>query len=125
MPPPSSNYNQWSAPESLKKELEAVRQVIYGNSTADIPFNTYRFCWDAYTPDDNFFVTPHPHINGLFIATGGSFHGWKMMPVIGKYVLQMIEGTLSEEHRQRWAWDRPMPAVPTDGAPKRELRDEA
>jgi sarcosine oxidase/L-pipecolate oxidase len=104
-------------------ELEAVRKAIHGNLTMDIPFDAYRLCWDAYAPDDNFFITPHPHLNNLFIATGGSFHGWKMMPIIGKYVIRMLEGSLSDECKQRWAWDRPMPTVPTKGAPERELRD--
>ena len=28
------------------------------------------------------------------------------MPTIGKYVVQMLDGTLDEEKTHRWAWDR-------------------
>lgn len=28
------------------------------------------------------------------------------MPTIGKYVVQLLDGTLDEEKTKRWAWDR-------------------
>lgn len=45
------------------------------------------------------------------MATCGSFHGWKFFPIIGKYVLRMLEGTLSPELQAKWAWDRELPDV--------------
>ncbi len=39
------------------------------------------------------------------MATGGSFHGWKFLPVIGKYVVRMLEGSLGKTLAARWAWD--------------------
>ncbi len=29
------------------------------------------------------------------------------MPTLGHYVVQMLQGTLSEGLAKRWAWDRP------------------
>lgn len=29
------------------------------------------------------------------------------MPTIGSYVVDKIDGTMNEERRQKWAWDRP------------------
>ena len=40
------------------------------------------------------------------IATAGSFHGWKFLPNIGKYIVQRIFGTLEESLARKWAWDR-------------------
>jgi sarcosine oxidase/L-pipecolate oxidase len=122
MPPAGPQYNQWSPCQGLKDELEIVRKGIYGDLTNGLRFEKYRICWDAIAPDVNFFITPHP-IQGLYIATGGSFHGWKMMPVLGKYVIQMLQDKLSDEYKMRWAWERPMPSVPRGYTPKRELRD--
>jgi len=121
-PPEGPHYNQWSASQGLKDEIENVRKGLYGDLTTDIPFDTYRICWEATSPDLNFFITPHP-IKHLYIATGGSFHGWKMMPILGKYVVQMLDGTLSQECEERWAWDRPMPKVHKGYVPQRELKD--
>jgi sarcosine oxidase/L-pipecolate oxidase len=61
---------------------------------------------DAVTPTQDFIITPHPHCQNLYLATGGSFHGWKFMPIIGRYVLEMLDGTLDPELAKRWAWDR-------------------
>lgn len=61
---------------------------------------------DATTPTHDFLVTPHPHCQGLYVATGGSFHGWKFLPVIGDYIADMMQGSLDPEYADRWAWDK-------------------
>lgn len=60
---------------------------------------------DALTPTKNFLITPHPHSRGLYVATGGSFHGWKFLPVIGDYIARMMYGSLDAELTKRWGWD--------------------
>lgn len=60
---------------------------------------------DASTPTHDFLITPHPHCDNLHIATGGSFHGWKFLPVIGDYISDMLQGTLEADFADRWAWD--------------------
>lgn len=42
----------------------------------------------------------------LYIATGGSFHSWKFLANIGKYVVEMLGGSMNPATAQRWAWDR-------------------
>ncbi|KAG7131629.1 L-saccharopine oxidase like protein [Verticillium longisporum] len=68
-------------------------------------------CWDATTKSHDFLITPHPHCANLFVATGGSFHGWKFLPVIGEYIVDMLFGRLAPEYADRWAWD-PFPVAP-------------
>jgi sarcosine oxidase/L-pipecolate oxidase len=60
---------------------------------------------DITTPSHNFIISPHTRCQNLFIASGGSFHGWKFLPVIGKYIVQMLEGELEEDVARRWHWD--------------------
>ncbi|KAL4922133.1 FAD dependent oxidoreductase [Aspergillus aurantiobrunneus] len=71
---------------------------------ADRPFCYTRLCWDADTADRHFLVTPHPSYKGLCIAAGGSAHGFKFLPMVGKYVADLLEGKLDEETRRLWQW---------------------
>ena len=64
---------------------------------------------DAFTTSGDFIISPHSAMSGLYVATCGNFHGWKFFPVLGKYVLQMLEGSLSAELADKWAWDRERP----------------
>ncbi|KAL3462387.1 FAD dependent oxidoreductase [Aspergillus heterothallicus] len=63
-----------------------------------------RICWDGDMPDYHFLITPHPTHKNLKIAIGGSAHGFKFLPVLGKYIVQMMEGTLDPEIAQKWKW---------------------
>lgn len=38
------------------------------------------------------------------MATIGSNHGFKFLPVIGKYIADMLEGSLSQEMQELWQW---------------------
>ncbi len=64
---------------------------------------------DAFTTSSDFIISPHAAAKGLYLATCGSFHGYKFFPVLGKYVVQMLEGGLSSELQAKWAWDRQRP----------------
>ena len=64
-----------------------------------------RVCWytDSY---DNHLVIDHvPNVEGLMVATGGSGHAFKYLPVIGKYVVDVMEGVgLERPALQAWKW---------------------
>jgi glycine/D-amino acid oxidase-like deaminating enzyme len=64
---------------------------------------------DAFTTSGDFIISPHSASPGLYVATCGNFHGWKFFPVIGKYIVQMLEGTLESELIEKWAWDKTLP----------------
>ncbi|KAJ5948266.1 hypothetical protein N7466_001281, partial [Penicillium verhagenii] len=63
-----------------------------------------RICWDGDMPDYHFLITPHPIHKNLEIATGGSAHGFKFLPVLGQYIVEMMEGTLDPEIAKKWKW---------------------
>lgn len=71
---------------------------------------------DAFTTTSDFIISPHAASKGLYVATCGSFHGFKFFPVLGKYIVQMLEGSLSQNLSEKWAWDRerPDPALNPD-----------
>lgn len=55
-------------------------------------------------PDYNFLITPHPTHKNLKVAIGGSAHGFKFLPVLGNYIVDMMEGTLDPQIAQKWKW---------------------
>ncbi|KAL9108037.1 MAG: hypothetical protein Q9227_007143 [Pyrenula ochraceoflavens] len=67
----------------------------------------WRLCWDAITPHQHQLITQHPHpsLSNLYLATGGSFHSWKFLPVIGKYVVNVLGGKGNGgEKDEAWGW---------------------
>lgn len=71
---------------------------------ADREWFETRICWDADMADYNFLIGSHPEHSGLKLAVGGSAHGFKFLPVIGKYIVQMLEGKLEPEIEKKWKW---------------------
>lgn len=65
---------------------------------------------DAFTTSADFIISPHAGATeGLYVATCGNFHGWKFFPVLGRYIVQMLEGELEPDLAAKWAWDRDRP----------------
>ena len=55
-------------------------------------------------PTGDFLITHHPEYTSLFVATGGSGHGFKFFPVIGEKIVAAIEKTLEPEFAGIWRW---------------------
>ncbi|KAI1264092.1 FAD dependent oxidoreductase [Xylariaceae sp. FL1019] len=123
-PPPQRNYDQWAVSGRLKEDIKHANKVFYGKKTANWKLEKHRICWDAFTTSSDFIISPHSASKGLYVATCGSFHGYKFFPVLGKYIVQMIEGELSPDLKEKWAWDRhrPDPKFFPDW-PRSEMKD--
>ncbi|KAH9886133.1 FAD dependent oxidoreductase [Xylariomycetidae sp. FL2044] len=119
------DYPYDGCPKEIEAEIRTfVREML--PELADRPFVHTKMCWDAVAGDLNFRICPYPETKNLFIATIGSNHGFKFMPVIGKYVADMLEGKLGREWLDLWAWK--FGKVPEDHVdphpfPLRELAD--
>ena len=73
-------------------------------------------CWYTYTSDSDWIIDSLDSSNSVFVATGGSGHAYKFLPVIGRLVADRVEGKLAPElvekfsmHRDRgafknWGW---------------------
>ncbi|KAF6826305.1 sarcosine oxidase [Colletotrichum musicola] len=101
-------------PEEIKQRISNVKNGLFGGQLAGNEVQEVRFCWDAYTPSHDFTICEHPKSKNLYIATGGTFHGWKFFPVIGECIVKLLEGTIEKEYRDLWAWDRPGDAKPAN-----------
>ncbi|KAK2735818.1 hypothetical protein FQN57_001095 [Myotisia sp. PD_48] len=107
-PPEDPILSTWNheVSQRLKDEVHLVKEMFYGNHVTGLRPERYRMCWDSITPNQDFIISAHPDSKNLYIAGGGSFHGWKFMANIGRYVVQMMKGDLDEQAAKRWAWDR-------------------
>ena len=43
-------------------------------------------------------------MKNLFIATGGSGHGFKFLPVLGNKIVDVLEGTAPIALQEKWKW---------------------
>ncbi|EXJ63561.1 uncharacterized protein A1O5_11322 [Cladophialophora psammophila CBS 110553] len=102
--------DQHSVPESLQHQsVEIIRQrvpqILDGGRVPD----DWRLCWDAISPDQNQLIAQHPdpRLSNLYFATAGSFHSWKFLPNIGKYVVNVLDGKSNGPERdEAWCWKR-------------------
>ena len=90
--------------EGLEDLRRALRDMVPLPSLVDRPFSNTRLCWYTDTPSGDFIITYHPSWHGLFVATGGSGHGFKFLPVIGEKITDCIMRQCPVEFRDKWAW---------------------
>jgi sarcosine oxidase/L-pipecolate oxidase len=69
---------------------------------ASRPLKRRFMCWCADTADSEYVIDFVPGYNGLVFAGGDSGHAFKMIPVFGEWVADVLE-TGSQE-LQRWRW---------------------
>jgi len=92
----------WVPREGEEACRQALREMI--PSLGDRPFSKSKICWYTDTPKGDFIIAYHPGYEGLFLATGGSGHGYKFLPVIGERIVDCVEGSTPVEFREKWAW---------------------
>jgi len=59
---------------------------------ADAPIVYTRLCLYADTQDEDFWIAPDPERAGLIVAGGGSGHGFKFAPVLGRLIADAATG---------------------------------
>ncbi len=91
-------------PEGLSDLRRALHAMVPLPSLQERPFTYTRLCWYTDTATGDFIITYHPLWRNLFLATGGSGHGFKFLPVIGDKIVDCIEGRCPPEFRDKWAW---------------------
>ncbi|KNG89054.1 hypothetical protein ANOM_002928 [Aspergillus nomiae NRRL 13137] len=97
----SNNANKSFLPQEADNALRhGLRQLI--PRFADRPWSNRRLCWYTDTPEGDFVVDYHPQIDGLFVAIGGAGHGFKFLPVLGRYIADRYENCAPEILQQKW-----------------------
>lgn len=81
-----------------------LRSVVEKLLPELIPYQVKtRLCWYTDTFDNHFVVDFVPKQEGLMVVSGGSGHGFKFLPILGRYVVDRIEGKQSHM-LSLWKW---------------------
>ncbi|KII95698.1 hypothetical protein PLICRDRAFT_150559 [Plicaturopsis crispa FD-325 SS-3] len=110
-------------PLEMLKTLRAALREVYPE-LADRAMGT-RLCWYTDTPNGNWVIGPVSAADpGLILATGGSGHAFKFLPVIGSLVADAVEGNVNERFSIGERERIPEGSRYGDGTPK-ELQADA
>ncbi|CAI7591766.1 unnamed protein product [Penicillium discolor] len=114
---PFTQDGQWSVPLpaeecSLLPEpaLYAIKQFvsIFLPEFENTPFFSTKLCWYTDSLDNSFVIDHVPTYaeKSVFVCTGGSGHGAKFLPVLGKHAADIFENgdTSSSFMRSFWRW---------------------
>ena len=58
----------------------------------ELDLSNCRLCWYTDSVDNNFLIDRVPGMEGLVVASGGSGHGFKFLPVLGEHIVDVFEG---------------------------------
>ncbi|GME79733.1 unnamed protein product [Ambrosiozyma monospora] len=90
-------------PKSFVKKAKLLLAKYVPNLSYHELFDS-KVCWIADTQDSDFIIDKVPGFNGLYVSTGDSGHAYKFLPIIGKYIVQRLDGSLSREWSKAWRW---------------------
>lgn len=114
----------------LQRETQDIMMSrVMPRFTRDKPVDYWRLCWDVYTPSQDWLLDKHPHprLQNLYFAIGGSFHSYKFLPTAGKYMVDVLSGAGNGEEKDKaWSWksgDFNGRGAHEKTAPKREICD--
>lgn len=74
-------------------------------SLKPLGINSTKLCWYTDSIDNSFVITYLPSRPNIFVCSGGSGHGFKFLPILGREVVKIIEGkTEGNVYAEMWRW---------------------
>lgn len=107
---PKTNRSAVPAERLPKSVLEEAKNIILAvapdiAAVPDIKLKSKLF-WYTDSINSDFVIDFVPGKQNLIVATGGSAHGFKFLPVLGKLVVDRIEGR-QNEYTELFRWKNP------------------
>ncbi|KAK4233022.1 FAD dependent oxidoreductase [Achaetomium macrosporum] len=68
------------------------------------PLFNRALCWCTDTADSALLICEHPKWKNFILATGDSGHSFKLLPNIGKHVVELVEGRFADNMAEAWRW---------------------
>jgi len=84
-------------------EIAAAREFLSERfpALAGVPLVESEVCQYENTCNGDLLIDQHPELSNVWLAGGGSGHGFKHGPMVGEYVVRMLDG---EEPEPRLSW---------------------
>jgi glycine/D-amino acid oxidase-like deaminating enzyme len=101
---PSGTADRLVDPDALPPIRDYCR--VRFPDLADAPVVETRVCQYETTEDAQFLIDRHPSLDDVWLVGGGSGHGFKHGPVIGRYVAALLDGHEPTDEEQRFSWTR-------------------
>lgn len=87
-----------------------VRQLLGHTlpALAKRPLVNNLLCWFADTSDSNFIIDYVPGTSSsVIVMSGDSGHGFKMFPIVGSWITDLLNAKDGKQHEARWRWKTP------------------
>lgn len=76
---------------------------IHFPELSELGFAATKLCWYTDSVDNSFLVDRVPGRPGVVVCSGGSGHAFKFLPVLGREVVKILEGSPTV-YAKLWAW---------------------
>lgn len=74
-------------------------------SLTPLGISSTKLCWYTDSVDNSFLITPLPSQPSIVVCSGGSGHGFKFLPILGREVVKILEGDKGPNvYRDMWKW---------------------
>lgn len=95
------SYPQTDADKIPAEAMRVVRSFVEENLSdlLELDLSNLRLCWYTDSVDNSFLIDYVPSVEGLVVASGGSGHGFKFLPVLGEHIVDVIERKNTEYTR--------------------------
>ncbi|KAK8112387.1 FAD dependent oxidoreductase [Apiospora sp. TS-2023a] len=96
------DFNDFITPADESKIRKLLRETLPG--LAERPLINTHLCWCADTADSEYILdfVPGTGGNSLIVASGDSGHAFKMLPIVGKWIVELAWA--GEQEKGRWRW---------------------
>lgn len=71
---------------------------------SEIGITSTKLCWYTDSIDNSFVVDHVPGRPGVVVCSGGSGHGFKFLPILGREVVRILEGQTNTVYGKLWKW---------------------
>ncbi|KAL8291910.1 hypothetical protein RQP46_002168 [Phenoliferia psychrophenolica] len=99
----TSGYETQQVPPAARRALREGLRRVYPR-LAEKDFLETRLCWYTDRPSGDWLLDYHPAYKSLFVASGGSGHAFKFLPVIGDLIVSSMANTLSPKEKSIWSF---------------------
>lgn len=102
-PPSAVETSAFLPQEDEQRMRKLLAQTL--PTLADRPLVRKSLCWFADTSDSDFIIDYVPHTSSsVVLLSGDSGHGFKMFPIFGKWVTDLLASADKQQRIKRWRW---------------------